>query len=126
VNTQEIIDQLQWALDHPMAAGRIIRDLIETLSNPATVAVYRSPDDDDAVFDVVMTSPGPSKIMVIKTIREILQCGLKESKEMTDPDALGRFKHKTIKSRIRFEEAVEISQKLERNGASVTVARHTS
>jgi ribosomal protein L7/L12 len=126
VNNQEIIDRLQSALDHPWQAGRIIRELIAALSNPATVAVYRSPDDDDAVFDVVMTSPGPSKIAVIKTIREILQCGLKESKEMTDPDVIGRFQHKTIKSRIHLEEAAEISQKLERNGASVTVVRHTS
>lgn len=129
MNTQEIIAELQRALDHPMAAGRIIRDLIDSLSDPfATVAVYNGrPGDGDVtpdVFDVVMTSPGQVRINVIKVIREILECGLKESKEMTDADDIGRFHSRVVKGQVGLEEARDIQRKLERVGASITVMRH--
>jgi ribosomal protein L7/L12 len=126
MNTQEIIAELQRALDNPTAAGRIIRNLIKSLSDScATVAVYNdSPCQDiTPVFDVVMTSVGQNKIPVIRTIREILGCGIKESKEMTDADVIGIFHSKIIKSKVNLDAALLIKRKLEDDGASVNVTR---
>lgn len=66
-------------------------------------------------FDVILTSPGGSKINVIKEVKAITGLGLKEAKEMVDGAP------KAIKEGISQADADEIKAKLEAAGATVEV-----
>lgn len=66
-------------------------------------------------FDVVLTSPGGSKIAVIKVVREISGLGLKEAKELVDSAP------KAVKEKVSKEDADAIKAKLEEAGATVEV-----
>ncbi|MBE3553610.1 MAG: 50S ribosomal protein L7/L12 [Thermicanus sp.] len=64
-------------------------------------------------FNVILTSPGGSKINVIKVVREITGLGLKEAKDLVDNAP------KPIKEGVNKEEAEAIKAKLEEAGATV-------
>lgn len=66
-------------------------------------------------FDVVITAAGDKKIQVLKVLREITGLGLKEAKDMVDNTP------KTVKEKIKKEEAAEIKKKLEAEGAKVEI-----
>ncbi|RIV24581.1 50S ribosomal protein L7/L12 [Alicyclobacillaceae bacterium I2511] len=66
-------------------------------------------------FDVVLTSPGGSKIAVIKAVREITGLGLKEAKDLVDSAP------KAVKEKVTKEEADTFKAKLEEAGATVEV-----
>ena len=66
-------------------------------------------------FDVELVSAGASKVKVIKVVREITGLGLKEAKEVVDGAP------KVVKEGATKEEAEEIKEKLEAEGAKVTL-----
>ena len=66
-------------------------------------------------FDVELTEVGPNKVKVIKVVREITGLGLKEAKEVVDGAP------KVVKEGASKEEANEIKEKLEAEGAKVTL-----
>ena len=66
-------------------------------------------------FDVVLSSAGAKKIQVLKILREVTGLGLKEAKELVDSAP------KTVKEKIKKEEAEEIKKKLETEGAKVEI-----
>ena len=66
-------------------------------------------------FDVVLTAAGDKKIQVLKVLREITGLGLKEAKDLVDNAP------KTVKEKIKKEEAAEIKKKLEAEGAKVEI-----
>ena len=66
-------------------------------------------------FDVELTETGASKVMVIKVVREVTGLGLKEAKDVVDGAP------KVIKEGASKEEAEEIKEKLEAEGAKVTL-----
>ena len=66
-------------------------------------------------FDVELTEVGPSKVKVIKVVREVTGLGLKEAKEVVDGAP------KVVKESASKEEANEIKEKLEAEGAKVTL-----
>lgn len=66
-------------------------------------------------FDVVLTASGDKKIQVLKVLREITGLGLKEAKDLVDNPP------KTVKEKVKKEEAGEIKKKLEAEGAKVEV-----
>jgi len=66
-------------------------------------------------FDAVLTSTGDKKIQVLKVLRELTGLGLREAKELVDNAP------KTIKEKIKKEEAEEIKKKLEAEGAKVEI-----
>ncbi len=70
---------------------------------------------EQSEFDVVLTSPGGSKINVIKAVREITGLGLKEAKELVDNAP------KAIKEKVSKEDAEAAQAKLEEAGATVEV-----
>ncbi len=69
----------------------------------------------EAVYEVILTAFGLSKINVIKEVRSILGLGLKEAKEFVEAVP------KTVKSGVEAAEAEKIKAKLEAVGASVEV-----
>ena len=66
-------------------------------------------------FDVELTEVGPNKVKVIKVVREITGLGLKEAKDVVDGAP------KVLKEGASKEEANEIKEKLEAEGAKVTL-----
>lgn len=66
-------------------------------------------------FDVELTEVGGAKVKVIKVVREVTGLGLKEAKEVVDGAP------KVIKEGATKEEAEEIKEKLEAEGAKVTL-----
>lgn len=78
----------------------------------AAGAAAEAPKDE---FDVVLTASGDKKIQVLKVLREITGLGLKEAKDLVDNAP------KTVKEKIKKEEAAEIKKKLEAEGAKVEI-----
>ena len=66
-------------------------------------------------FNVELTEVGPNKVKVIKVVREITGLGLKEAKDVVDGAP------KVLKEGASKEEANEIKEKLEAEGAKVTL-----
>ena len=66
-------------------------------------------------FDVELTEVGPSKVKVIKIVREATGLGLKEAKEVVDSAP------KVVKEAASKTEAEELKTKLEAEGAKVTL-----
>lgn len=66
-------------------------------------------------FDVELTEVGANKVKVIKVVREVTGLGLKEAKEVVDGAP------KVVKEGASKEEADEIKEKLEAEGAKVTL-----
>jgi len=66
-------------------------------------------------FDVELTEVGPSKVKIIKLVREATGLGLKEAKELVDGAP------KVVKEAAAKGEAAELKEKLEAEGAKVTL-----
>ena len=66
-------------------------------------------------FDVELTEVGAAKVKDIKVVREVTGLGLKEAKEVVDGAP------KVVKEGATKEEAEEIKEKLEAEGAKVTL-----
>lgn len=73
-------------------------------------------EEEKSEFNVVLTSPGSSKIAVIKVVKEITGKGLKEAKDLVDAS---EKEAQVIKEKVKKEEAEEIKKKLEEAGAGV-------
>jgi large subunit ribosomal protein L7/L12 len=71
--------------------------------------------EEQSEFDVILVSPGASKINVIKEVRTITGLGLKEAKDLVDAGG------KAVKEQVSKEEAEDIKGKLEAAGAEVEV-----
>jgi large subunit ribosomal protein L7/L12 len=72
-------------------------------------------EEEQTEFDVVLKSPGASKINVIKEVRAITGLGLKEAKDLGE--AGGKIKEGVDKA-----EAEDVKAKLEAAGAEVELA----
>ena len=70
-------------------------------------------EEEQTEFDVILSSPGSSKISVIKIVRELTGLGLKEAKELVDNAP------KPVKEGVDKEEAEAVKAKLEEAGANV-------
>ncbi|MEM9523964.1 MAG: 50S ribosomal protein L7/L12 [Pseudomonadota bacterium] len=94
---------------------------IEPAAGGAVMMAGPSADNAEAAaeekteFDVVLKSPGPQKINVIKEVRSITGLGLKEAKDLVE--AGGKVKEGADKTA-----AEEIKAKLEAAGAEVELA----
>jgi len=90
---------------------------------PAAAAVVMSADggggaaavEEKTAFDVILVSPGPSKLNVVKIVKDLTGLGLKEAKDLVDSAP------KAIKEGIAKAEADEIATKLKDAGAEVEV-----
>lgn len=66
-------------------------------------------------FDVILSEVGPTKLQVIKVVKEITGLGLKEAKELVDGAP------KPIKEKVSKAEAEDIQKKVAATGATVTL-----
>jgi large subunit ribosomal protein L7/L12 len=72
-------------------------------------------EDESALKSVELKSVGDQKIQVIKIVREVLDMGLKEAKDLVDSAP------KMIKEGLKPEEAEELKKKLEEASAVVEI-----
>ena len=68
---------------------------------------------DGGVVNIELIAAGDKKIDVIKAVRAITELGLKEAKDLVESAP------KTLKEKVKKEEAEEIKKKLETVGAKV-------
>ena len=79
-------------------------------------AAGAEPAEEKTEFDVIIKEPGPKKIEVIKSIRQLTSLGLKEAKDLAEtPDG------KVLEGAGK-EAANDAKSKLEAAGATVEVA----
>jgi large subunit ribosomal protein L7/L12 len=71
--------------------------------------------EEKTSFDVVLKSAGPSKLAVVKLVKEMTGLGLKEAKDLVDNAP------KAIKEGAPKDEAESLKKKLEEAGAEVEI-----
>ena len=91
----------------PAAGGAVM------MAGPADGGAGGDGAEEQTEFDVILKSPGASKINVIKEVRAITGLGLKEAKELVEAGG------KAVKEQVSKEEAEELKGKLEAAGAEV-------
>jgi len=69
--------------------------------------------EEQSEFDVVLTAAGPSKLAVVKLVKELTGLGLKDAKELVDNAP------KAIKEGVTKDEAEGLKKSLEEAGAEV-------
>ena len=70
---------------------------------------------EKTAFDVILVSGGPSKLNVVKIVKDLTGLGLKEAKDLVDGVP------KAIKEGVSRAEADEVAGKLKEAGAEVEV-----
>ena len=91
---------------------------------PAAAAVVMSGGGGEAAaapvektaFNVILKSAGPSKLNVVKAVKDLTGLGLKEAKELVDGAP------KNVKEGVSKAEADDIANKLKEAGAEVEIA----
>ncbi|MGP1514515.1 MAG: 50S ribosomal protein L7/L12 [Bacteroidales bacterium] len=100
--------------------GDILKEDYGIEPTVATVAVATGDAGATAVeektsFDVVLAEVGPSKLNVVKHVKDLCSLGLKEAKELVDSAP------KTLKEGVTKEEAESLKAALEEAGAKVEI-----
>ena len=72
-------------------------------------------EEEKTEFDVELTEVGPNKVKVIKVVKDATGLGLKEAKDIVDGAP------KVVKEACSKEEADALKEKLEAEGAKVTL-----
>ena len=121
MTTQEFIDAIKEM--SVMELNDLVKACEEEFGVSAAAGVVVAAAGGDAAggaaekdeFDVELTEVGAAKDKVIKVVREVTGLGLKEAKEVVDGAP------KVVKEGATKEEAEEIKEKLEAEGAKVTL-----
>lgn len=71
--------------------------------------------EEKTQFDVILNAAGPSKLAVVKLVKELTSLGLKESKELVDGAP------KAIKEGVSKDEAESLKKQLDEAGAEVEI-----
>ncbi len=101
-----------------------LNDLVKTIEekwgvSAAAVAVAGpaagGAEEEQSEFTVELTEAGAQKIAVIKVIKEALNLGLKEAKDLVDAAP------SEVKTGLKKEDAETLKAKLEEAGAKITL-----
>jgi large subunit ribosomal protein L7/L12 len=71
--------------------------------------------EEQTAFSVILKAAGPSKLAVVKLVKELTSLGLKEAKELVDAAP------KPIKEGVSKDEANALKSQLEEAGAEVEI-----
>ena len=112
MTTQEFIDAIKEM--SVMELNDLVKACEEEFGVSAAAGVVVAAAGGDAA-GVELTEVGAAKVKVIKVVREVTGLGLKEAKEVVDGAP------KVVKEGATKEEAEEIKEKLEAEGAKVTL-----
>jgi large subunit ribosomal protein L7/L12 len=78
---------------------------------PAAGGAGAAAVEEKTEFDVILAGVGDKKIEVLKIVREVTGLGLKEAKDLVDSAP------KTLKEKVKKEEAEDMKKKIEAAGA---------
>lgn len=92
----------------PAAAAAVV-------AGPAAGGGEGEAAEEQTEFDVIIKSPGQSKLAVVKLVKELTSLGLKEAKGLVDSAP------KAIKEGVSKDEAEALKKQLEEAGAEVEV-----
>jgi len=95
-----------------LTAALMEHNISATLYYFGVVPIVRAVNNE---YDVVMTRSGSRKLLVVKTVKEVLGLGLRDAKHLVDDVPC------TIKEFATRDEAEAISSALEAAGARITV-----
>ncbi|MDR3133900.1 MAG: 50S ribosomal protein L7/L12 [Prevotellaceae bacterium] len=70
---------------------------------------------EQTAFDVILKSPGQTKLQIVKVVKDITGLGLKEAKDLVDAAP------KAVKEKVSKAEAEQIKAQLEEAGGEVEV-----
>jgi large subunit ribosomal protein L7/L12 len=70
---------------------------------------------EQTAFDVILKSPGQTKLQIVKVVKEITGLGLKEAKDLVDASP------KPIKEKVSKAEAEQVKAQLEEAGGEVEI-----
>lgn len=82
---------------------------------PAAAGAGAAAVEEKTEFDVILAAVGDKKIEVLKIVREVTGLGLKEAKDLVDSAP------KTLKEKVKKEEADDMKKKIEAAGAKVEI-----
>ena len=82
---------------------------------PAAGGAGAAAVEEKTEFDVILAGVGDKKIEVLKIVREVTGLGLKEAKDLVDSAP------KTLKEKVKKEEADDMKKKIEAAGAKVEI-----
>ncbi len=82
---------------------------------PGAGAEAAEAEEEKSSFDVELTASGDNKIGVIKALREFIQLGLKETKDLVDAAP------KVVKEGVDKEEAEKMKKSIEEAGGKATL-----
>jgi large subunit ribosomal protein L7/L12 len=93
---------------------------IEPAAAAVAVAAPAAGGGADAVaeqtaFDVILKSPGQTKLQIVKVVKDITGLGLKEAKDLVDASP------KPIKEQVSKAEAEQVKAQLEEAGGEVEI-----
>ena len=92
----------------PAAAAAVV-------AAPGAGGADSAAEEEQTAFDVIIKTPGQSKLAVVKLVKELTSLGLKEAKELVDAAP------KAIKEGVTKDEAEALKKQLEEAGAEVEV-----
>jgi len=101
--------------------AQILKDEYGIEPAAAAVAIAAGPAaaaeevEEKTAFDVILKEAGPSKLAVVKLVKELTSLGLKEAKELVDAAP------KPLKEGVTKDEAEALKKSLEEAGAVVEV-----
>ena len=101
--------------------AQILKDEYGIEPAAAAVAIAAGPAaaaeevEEKTAFDVILKEAGPSKLAVVKLVKELTSLGLKEAKELVDAAP------KPLKEGITKDEAEALKKSLEEAGAVVEI-----
>ena len=120
MTTQEFIDAIKGMT--VLELNDLVKACEEEFGVSAAAGVVVAAAGGDAAgaaekdeFDVELTEVGANKVKVIKVVREVTGLGLKDAKEVVD------VAPKVLNEAASKDEANEIKEKLEAEGAKVTL-----
>lgn len=99
--------------------AQILKDVYGIEPAAAAVAVAASPAaaadvvEEKSSFDVVLKSAGPTKLAIVKLVKELTGLGLKEAKDLVDAAP------SVIKEAVTKDEAEALRKQLTEGGAEV-------
>ena len=105
---QELADVLKADYGIEPAAAAVV--VVAAGGGEAAAAV-----EEKTAFDVILVSGGPSKLTVVKIVKDLTGLGLKEAKDLVDGAP------KAIKEGVSKAEAEDMAAKLKEAGAEVEV-----
>ena len=107
VNELAIILKEEYGIEPAVAAAVAV-------AAPGSEAVADAVEEKTQ-FDVILKAAGPSKLAVVKLVKELTSLGLKEAKELVDAAP------KEIKEGVTKDEAESLKKQLEEAGAEVEI-----